>query len=115
MNMVALSLTCVLLGCAAGNAAQEITGLVFPRVIKEVKPQYPAELKEQKIEGHVWLECVVNVGGEPTEIAVTKSLHETLDRAAIDALEQWRFKPATKYGKPIAMKITVEVRFKPSE
>jgi periplasmic protein TonB len=114
MRGVAL-FTCVLLGCAAGNAAQEITGLVFPRVIKEVTPPYPPEVKEEKIEGQVWLECVVNVGGEPTDIAVAKGLHETLDTAAIDALKQWRFKPATKDGEPIAMKITVEFRFKPSD
>jgi protein TonB len=113
MRVVALSLSCVLLGYAAVNAAQELTGVVLPRVIKEVKPKYPPELKDENIEGHVWLECVVTIGGEPTEIAVAKSLHETLDAAAIDALEQWRFKPATKYGEPIAMKITVEFRFTP--
>lgn len=106
------SLVCAFLASVAISGAQEVSDTVLPRVIKEVQPVYPADLQEQKIEGEVWLECVVSVEGEPTEIKVKKGLHERLDAAAVVALKQWRFRPGTKHGEPVPTTITVEFTFK---
>jgi TonB family protein len=35
-----------------------------------------------------------------------------LDQKAIEAVQQWRFQPATKDGRPVAVQISVEVSFK---
>ncbi len=60
----------------------------------------------QKIQGSVWLKCVVGETGDITDIKVTKSLDSEfgLDQAAIDAARQWKFKPGRKDGKPVAVR-----------
>ena len=68
---------------------------------------------EEKIQGSVWLECVVGETGDVGDVEVTRSLDTEygLDQAAIDAARQWKFKPGTKDGKPVAVRITIELTF----
>jgi len=47
----------------------------------------------------------------PQDIKVTRPLGSGLDENAIDAVAQWRFRPGTKDGKPVAVAIDVEVMF----
>jgi outer membrane biosynthesis protein TonB len=35
-----------------------------------------------------------------------------LDRNAIDAIPQWRFKPGEKDGNPVTVRATIEVNFR---
>ena len=88
-------------------------GITLPTVVKEKKPQYTAAAMEAKIQGSVWLECVVNEQGDISETKVTKSLDTVygLDQAAIDATRQWKFKPGQKDGKPVPVVITLEMTF----
>jgi TonB family protein len=81
------------------------------RVIKEVQPVYPPVAKTNRTEGTVELTCVVTPDGRPTEIKVLKSVDPMLDEAAIDALRQWEFSPATKFGEPVPSRMTVEMMF----
>ena len=46
------------------------------------------------------------------DVHVTQSLDKRLDQNAIDAVKQWKFKPALKDGKPIAVRTSVEVDFR---
>jgi len=46
------------------------------------------------------------------DVHVTRSLDKRLDQNAIDAVEQWKFKPAVKDGKPVAVRTSVEVDFR---
>jgi protein TonB len=56
--------------------------------------------------------CVVQTDGACDDIRVTKALDESgLDREAMKALEQWRFKPGTRGGKPVPVEVTVEMAF----
>ena len=68
---------------------------------------------QAKIQGSVWLKCVVSETGDITDVEVTKSLDTEygLDQAAIDAARQWKFKPGRKDGKPVAVGITLELTF----
>ena len=86
-------------------------GITLPRVVKEVKPQYTRKAMDERVQGTVWLGCVVATNGRPTDITVTKALHPDLDEAAVDALEQWQFKPGSKDGEPVPVRITVELTF----
>ena len=88
-------------------------GVSLPEVVKEVKPEYTPQAMEAKIQGSVWLECVVDEAGDITATKVTKSLDSEfgLDQAAIDAAQQWKFKPAHKDGKAVAVYITIELTF----
>lgn len=88
-------------------------GLEPPRLIGEVRPTYPPEAVRARLEGSVRLECVVNVDGTVGEVRVARSLDRAygLDVAAVDAVKQWRFRPATRDATPVAMLVPVEVSF----
>lgn len=88
-------------------------GVSLPEVVKEVKPGYTRAAMDAKIQGSVWLKCVVSDTGHITDVEVTKSLDTEygLDQAAIDAARQWKFKPGQKDGKPVPVGITLELTF----
>ena len=88
-------------------------GVTLPVVVTEVKPQYTTAAMQAKIQGSVWLECVVGETGDIVDVKVTKSLDTEygLDQAAIDAASHWKFKPGLKDGKPVAVRITLELTF----
>jgi TonB family protein len=88
-------------------------GVTLPEVVKEVKPGYTPAAMQAKIQGSVWLECIVGETGDITDVKVTKSLDSEygLDQAAIDAAWKWKFKPGRKDGKPVAVRITLELTF----
>lgn len=88
-------------------------GVTLPEVVKEVRPGYTQAAMQAKVQGSVWLECVVSETGDVTDIKVTKSLDTEygLDQEAIKAAGQWKFKPGRKDGKPVAVRITLELTF----
>lgn len=88
-------------------------GITLPVVVAEVRPDYTQEAKQQKIQGSVWLQAVIDATGAVTDVQVTKSLDAEygLDRRAMEAVYQWKFKPATKDGKPVAFRVTLEMTF----
>jgi TonB family protein len=82
-----------------------------PAILTEVKPAYPDDVREAGVTGNVGLECVVRRDGAPTDIVVTKILHPALDKAAVDALRQWRFKPGMSKGAPVSVRIQLTMSF----
>jgi TonB family protein len=88
-------------------------GVKMPTVVHEVKPKYTPEAMERKIQGSVWLETVVLASGDVGDVIVTRSLDAEcgLDQQAIDTTKQWKFKPGTKDGKPVAVWVTIELTF----
>ena len=85
------------------------SGVTPPRVTHQVAPEHPT--RGFRVSGTVLLGLVVTSKGEPDEIHVLRSLEKEVDQAAIDAVRQWRFDPARKDGKAVAVKISVEIRF----
>jgi TonB family protein len=79
--------------------------VIGPVVKKQVFPRGPVDEK-------VLLECVVKTDGTVDDVKIITSEHPDLDRAVIDAMRQWLFKPATKDGEPVAMRIAVELKFR---
>jgi TonB family protein len=82
-----------------------------PRQTHAPPPKYPKKERKAHHEGVVRLTLVVSSEGVPTEISVAQALSPDFDQAAIDAVKQWKFAPATKGGKPAAVKIAVEIAF----
>ena len=97
------------------SAVQELppSGVTLPRVVKQVKPFYTNEAREQRIEGKVQLNVGVREDGSVGDVTVKQSLDAVygLDNEAIKAAKQWQFKPAEKNGKPIAFPIVLEMTF----
>ena len=88
-------------------------GVSAPVVLTEVKPEYTREAQDARIQGTVRLECVVAATGGVGDVRVTRSLDPMfgLDQQAVNALKAWRFKPGEKDGKPVAVRVQVEMAF----
>ncbi len=89
-------------------------GVTLPKVTTEVKPKYTPEALQARIEGTVMMTAVVRTDGTPGDIEITESLDTEygLDEQAVAALRQWRFEPGLKDGKPVAVRVTVEMTFR---
>ena len=100
-------------GGTGGGAYRPGAGIVLPEVLKEVKPAYTAEAMRAKVQGVVWLECIVMPDGTVGDVRITKSLDAVfgLDQEAIKAARQWRFKPGMRQGLPVPVIITIELTF----
>jgi len=83
-----------------------------PRQIHSPKPKYPKTERKAGHEGTVALRLVVSADGAPLDITISQTLSPDFDHAAIDALKQWRFSPAMKDGKPVAVAIAIKIDFK---
>jgi TonB family protein len=86
--------------------------ITAPNIVSKVEPKYSESARDAKIEGKVKLSAVVTRDGRADQIKVDESLEASLDQAAVEALKQWKFAPATKQGKPVAVLVKVEVNFK---
>jgi protein TonB len=75
-----------------------------------VTPVYPPIAIQARSEGTVILEAVIDETGTVRDVTVIRSI-PLLDRAAIDAVRQWRYSPTRLNGVPVAIVMTVSVTF----
>lgn len=81
-----------------------------PRIVKSVRPSYPDDAREQKIEGVVELDVLIDAGGRVMDIDVSKSI-PGLDGAAIACVRKWRFSPGRRNGRPVAAQANASISF----
>src|SRR5579863_3288121 len=86
-------------------------GVSAPKAIYAPDPEYSEEARKAKFMGVCALSLIVGADGRPRDIEVARSVGLGLDEKAIEAVKMWKFEPATKDGKPVAVKINVEVTF----
>ena len=98
---------------AAGSSAPvRVGGDVKPaKLLTSVPPLYPTFAKNQRVEGDVRVDAMVDVNGRVTA-AKAVSGPTLLQQAAVDALRQWKYQPATLDGKPVPMRLTVTIQFR---
>ncbi len=94
-----------------------------PVVTHTEEPVFSKEARKKKVAGHTMVSVTVDAQGMPQDIRVVKSAGEpykdpkiraaaeTLDPKAIEAVQGYRFKPATRNGVPVAVKMYVDVNF----
>ena len=87
-------------------------GVSAPRVLFQPDPEYSEEARKAKFQGTCVLGLIVGPDGRPRDIHVVRSLGLGLDEKAIEAVSRWKFDPAMKDGKPVAVAISVEVDFR---
>ena len=83
-----------------------------PRLIKEVVPVYPEEARKAGIEGVVILKIMTDKQGQVARVHVLKSESSLLNKAAVDAVRQWKYEVFYSKGEPKPAILTVTVRFK---
>jgi TonB family protein len=87
-------------------------GVSAPRALSTPDPEYSEEARKAKYQGTVVLWLIVDQSGRPQQVRVARSLGMGLDQKAIEAVKQWKFEPAMKDGRPVAVQINVEVNFR---
>lgn len=104
-------------GVPGGLPAQEdppvivVDGIEAPVLMKKVEPPYPKLALITHKEGVVILQAVITKTGTVEELTLLRSADPLLDQAAMSAVKQWIYKPATINGRPIKVYFTVTVNF----
>ena len=87
------------------------SGIRAPIKLTHVNPIYPALAQTARVQGVVILEAVIDTTGRVESVQVLRSM-ALLDGAAVDAVRQWRYTPATVNGSPVSVIMTITVTFK---
>lgn len=99
-------------GGIGGNVYMPGGGVSNPVPIYTPEPEFSDEARRAKYQGLCMISVVVDAHGYPQDARVVRHLGMGLDERALAAVRQYRFKPARKDGKPVAVRITVEVNFR---
>jgi len=98
-------------GGTGGGPYRPGSGIVAPRLLREVKAEYTDEARRRGMTGDVVLEIVVRRDGSVGDLRVLQGLGAGLDQRAIAAVRQWRFDPARLRGAPVDVIVEVAVEF----
>jgi protein TonB len=87
-------------------------GVSAPRALYEPEPEFSEEARKAKHQGIVVLAVVIAPDGRPRDLRIINSLGMGLDEKAVEAVRKWRFAPAQKDGRPVAVQVQIEVAFR---
>jgi len=85
--------------------------VVSARLISSVPPVYPSLARTQHIAGDVRVDALIDANGHVSSMKVVSG-PTLLQQAAMEALRQWKYRPATLDGKPVAMHLAVTIQFR---
>lgn len=90
----------------------ERVGNLASGMIAATPPRYPVEARRKREEGVVVLLILLGIDGTVAEISIARSSgHDRLDRAALSAVRQWRWRPTERGGVPVMVRGVVEIPF----
>jgi protein TonB len=99
-------------GGNTGGGVMHIGGSVLPpTLVVSADPDYSEEARKAKFSGNVQVYLIVDAQGRPTHIRVVRGAGMGLDEKAVEAVRQYRFKPAMSDGKPVAVDLYIDVNF----
>jgi protein TonB len=100
-------------GGTGGDAYRPGNEVSFPVEIRKGTPRYTTEAMRARVQGSIFVECVVQPSGVCTNIQVKRSFRPAfgLDEEAVKAAGVWRFRPGSRAGQPVPMLVTIEVAF----
>jgi protein TonB len=105
-----ISRTPVCLDASARQSVRLSQGVIESAQIKKVPPRYPPEAKDQRIQGVVVMQVIINEDGNVSNIQLVSG-HPVLAPAAIEAVKQWKYKPYKLNGAPVEIETQIEVNF----
>ncbi|HEV2645119.1 MAG TPA: energy transducer TonB [Acidobacteriaceae bacterium] len=86
-------------------------GVSMPEVTFKVDPEFSEEARKAKFMGVVTVELIIDTHGLPQNVRLVRGVGMGLDEKAIEAVKQYKFKPAMENGKPVPVKMDIEVNF----
>lgn len=122
-------LACCVAGCQSTEGLQAIspvsnvvhfTGEYYqpgevdqpPVSVLQVPPNFPRIMQKARIDGKVIIEMIVDAKGVPQQVQVAQATHPLYVEPALNAVRQWRYRPALKNGQPVASQLTVPLEFR---
>jgi protein TonB len=98
-------------GDYGGGVMHPGAGVSPPIVIYSVEPEFSDEARRQKYQGMCMVELIVDEHGNPTHVHVEHPLGMGLDEKAVEAVKQYKFKPAYYHGRPVPVDVIIAVNF----
>ena len=86
-------------------------GVSAPVILYQPEPEFSEEARKAKVAGNVLVYIQVDTTGRPTHIRILRGIGLGLDEKALEAVRQYKFKPAMENGHPVAVEMNVEVNF----
>jgi protein TonB len=86
-------------------------GVRAPVLTYQPDAEFSEEARKAKFSGNVMVDLIVDEQGNPSHIKVARGVGMGLDEKAVEAVRQYKFKPATKDGKPVKVEVTIDVNF----
>lgn len=83
--------------------------LKIPGKVAQPWPPYPEAARVERRRGQLYLSIVVNPDGSVSDVRITKSLDELLDKSAVETIRTWRFKVSAG-GRPTRFSVTLSFR-----
>jgi periplasmic protein TonB len=83
-----------------------------PEKVFGPQPTYTEIARKARIQGVVIVQAIIDKQGNVTNVKVLKGLPMGLEEAAVEAMKQWKFKPATLNGRPVTVYYNLTVNFK---
>lgn len=97
----------------ATAAAQGLPeGFSPPRLLEAPSAVYPQVDLQNRIEGDVELDLLLDEAGQVSEVTVTSSPSASLAKAAVEAAQKFRFAPAREQGEPVPCIIHYRTKFR---
>jgi TonB family protein len=87
------------------------SGVSEPEKIEGPHPVYPEEARRDKIQGAVVIDTIIDPDGIVRDAKVLESPSALLSESAVEAVQRWRFAPATYEGRPVSVRYVLTVRF----
>ena len=99
-------------GGNTGGGVYHVGGSVrAPALIFSPDPEFSEEARKAKFSGNVEVYLWVDENGNPSHVKVVRGVGMGLDEKAMEAVRQYKFRPATQNGKPVKVDLYVEVNF----
>ncbi len=99
-------------GGGVGGGPFHVGGSVrAPALVYQPDPEFSEEARKAKFSGNVEVYLWVDEQGNPSHVKVVRGVGMGLDEKALEAVRQYKFKPATQNGKAVKVDLYVEVSF----
>ena len=83
-----------------------------PKLVYAPDPQYSDKARQANYQGVCVISLLVDTQGRPQRVQVVRHLGMGLDKKAVEAVKEYRFEPAMRFGKPVEVAVNIEVNFR---
>ena len=88
--------------------------MTSPRLIHKVEPRYPEKARRANVSGSVIVQAIVRADGTVSDLELLRCTVTGFgfEEEALRVVEQWRYRPATKGGRPVSVHFTMFLEWK---